>query len=291
MVYGRPAIAAALGRSVTASPTEGPSGSGTHVHISTWNVRFTRTTDEPLGHALKALLLARGSDFGPDCRVDVTVALTAGSGHGCSAALGVAILRALDAQEGVTRSDEETRTVADAWEKTFHGNPSGIDVALATSGGVVEFVRGGSLRRIQCAKPLHFVVADSGVKSSTKTMVEEVARQYARAKARIEQTFDAIAALVRNARLAMEAGDIRALGQLMDLNQGLLSSLMVSTEKLEELCRVARENGALGAKLTGSGGGGSIIALATTADHAAAIAEALSYISPHGSTETIGASE
>jgi mevalonate kinase len=122
---------------------------------------------------------------------------------------------------------------------------------------------------------LHIVVGDSGEPSSTKRMVEEVARQHARAPERIDKSFDGMAALVHNGRIAIEAGDHAALGKLMDLNQALLSSLMVSTTALEEMCAAARHAGALGAKLTGGGGGGCMIALAEDDEGAGRIVEAL----------------
>jgi mevalonate kinase len=77
----------------------------------------------------------------------------------------------------------------------------------------------------------------------------------------VTRTFGAIDSLVQNARLALEAGDHVGLGKLMDLNQVLLSGLMVSTEEIETMCSLARETGALGVKLTGSGGGGCVVAL------------------------------
>ena len=105
--------------------------------------------------------------------------------------------------------------------------------------------------------------------------MEEVARQRSRDPARFEKTLAGIEALVNNGRLAAEAGDVRALGQLFDLNQLLLASWMVSTPALEDMCAAARAAGALGAKLTGGGGGGCMIALAKNDEAAAPIAEAL----------------
>ena len=92
-------------------------------------------------------------------------------------------------------------------------------------------------------------------------MVDLVAKIKARSEEMVARSFDAIKSLVDNARLALEAGDHVGLGKLMDLNQVLLSGLMVSTEEIETMCRLARETGALGAKLTGSGGGGCVVAL------------------------------
>jgi mevalonate kinase len=93
-------------------------------------------------------------------------------------------------------------------------------------------------------------------------MVEGVARLRERRPEAVERAVEAIGVIARNGALALQAGDARGLGELMDLNQNLLATLMVSTERLEDLCASARASGALGAKLTGAGGGGCVIALA-----------------------------
>jgi len=109
-------------------------------------------------------------------------------------------------------------------------------------------------------------------------MVDAVARQHERDSDRLEKTFDAIAAVVNNGRTAVQDGNLTYLGQLMDMNALLLNSLMVSTGRLEEMCGAAREAGAFGAKLTGAGGGGCMIALVDE-ERAEAVAAALAPLS------------
>jgi len=92
-------------------------------------------------------------------------------------------------------------------------------------------------------------------------MVAEVARLKARRPEVFAKSMEGIRSLVKNARLALEAGDVPGLGRLMDLNQMLLSGLMVSTAEIEQACRIARDAGAFGAKLTGAGGGGAVVAV------------------------------
>jgi len=106
-------------------------------------------------------------------------------------------------------------------------------------------------------------------------MVASVARQLEGAPERVNKAFEAIEVLVRNAKLAIEAGDHIALGQLLDLNHTILSSLMLCTSKLEEMCQSARAAGALGAKMTGAGGGGCMFALAPKQDQALRLCEVL----------------
>ena len=212
--------------------------------------------------------------------VEVDVDLPGGAGLGCSAAIGVAVTGALDALFSIERTDEERGDYSLRWERVFHGNPSGVDNAMAAVGGVALFRRGQPLQTVRAKKPLPLVIAHSGESSSTKEIVAMVARQREAETQRVDEAFEAIAALVNNAKLAVEAGDLKALGQLFDLNQMLLAGLMLSTEKIEELCRVAREEGALGAKLTGAGAGGCMIALAKDEADAERIREALAKRSP-----------
>jgi len=109
--------------------------------------------------------------------------------------------------------------------------------------------------------PLVLAVGHSGLPSTTRAMVEHVAKLRERKPELVDRSFEGIRSLVANARLALEADDHVGLGRLMDLNQMILSGLMLSTEEIESMCRLAREAGALGAKLTGSGGGGCVVAL------------------------------
>jgi len=93
-------------------------------------------------------------------------------------------------------------------------------------------------------------------------MVEGLAKLRDRKPEMVQKSFDGIESLVKNAALCIEAGDLPGLGKLLDLNQMILSGLFLSTEQIESACAWARAAGALGAKLTGSGGGGCVIALA-----------------------------
>jgi len=212
---------------------------------------------EPLARAFGALL-----DVEPKlaARVEVRGELPPGVGLGFSAAAGVAIARAV---EGLAGDVDENRVAerATAWEKVFHGNPSGVDVAAAQHGGCIRFSRAEGISKVALAQPLNLVVGLSGEPSSTKGMVEGVARLKDDNPQLVEANIGAIRALVENAISAAEDGQHPALGELMNLNQMLLAGLMVSSEILESMCATAREAGALGAKLTGAGGGGAVVAL------------------------------
>lgn len=273
VVYGVPAIAVGIERGARARAIF--EGEKSELRLSVQDGDAVRAIagegDDPLTRAFAALLLSCGTKR--PVRVDAHADLPAGAGLGCSAALGVAIARAV---VGVC-TDDEARAHAMAWERVFHGNPSGVDAAVAALGGAIVFERNGDQSNIE---PLEFgtqlvlAIGHSGASSSTKTMVESVARQRERSPDLVRKTFEGITAISRNARLAIEAGDVVALGKLLDMNQMLLAGLLLSTQEIETLCMCAREAGALGSKLTGAGGGGCVVALAESHASAEAIVAA-----------------
>jgi len=165
--------------------------------------------------------------------------------------------------------------MAHEWEEVFHGSPSGIDNMAAALGGVLRYRKGAPPKPLALAQPLQVVVAHSGETSKTKEMVSLVACQLASDPARVRDKFDNVTDLVDEAELALSTGDMRALGRLLNWNHRILSSLLLCTPKIEELCRLARAQGALGAKVTGAGGGGCIVALAEDKEHAHRIRDVL----------------
>jgi len=272
VVHGSPAIAMGIQRGISATARLADEDLLT---VSPWDsrVRPRDNGEQPLERAF-AIALATYPDR-PRLQIDVQVDLPSGAGLGCSAALGVAVFDAIDQALRVNRSREELGRIALRWEEVFHGNPSGIDNMAAALGGVLHYRKGAPLKRLQVARPFAVVVADSGERSETKEMVSLVACQLASSPARVREKFDDVSELVREAELAFSRGDMAALGRLLDLNHDILSSLLLSTPKVEELCRLARAQGALGAKVTGAGGGGCIVALAEDDKHAHRIREAL----------------
>jgi mevalonate kinase len=278
VVYGRPALAVAIPRGCRASAEVAPLDA---LAVEPWGVtvQATRAESEPEREMLRLGLLAITQRYPaprPQLLVRANMEIPGGAGLGGSAALSVAVVRAFDAALSLTHTPDEIIEASLAWERVFHGNPSGIDSAMATRGGLMLYRRGQPLLPVHLGRDLIFVVGGSGEHGSTKAMVESVARQHAHDAAKSEQIFDAIAALVESARGALEVGDHTRLGQLMDCNQELLDTLLLSTAKLEAMCQLARQAGALGAKLTGGGGGGSMIALAGDRRQADAITQALS---------------
>jgi len=281
VVYGRPALAGALSPGATAQFVAGDGPLS--LTVSPWEAHFVAGDDSDLGRGLGALGNHLGVTTGA---LTATLHLPGGGGLGSSAALGVACIRALT---GGRLSMEATLDAAAVWERVFHGNPSGVDHTLATRGGVGAYTRAEGLRPVRTRDPLRVVLADSGERARTKDMVDMVARHRARQPDGTERTLDAIAALVRNAALALPDGDLKTLGDMMNLNQMLLSGLLLSTERLESLCAAARTAGALGAKLTGAGGGGCVVALVADPESEASVLGAWTALGAPAWAVTVGA--
>lgn len=262
VVYGAPALAAGIDRGARARATRSPGAS--ELWLGGGGERGAAPAEGDVARAFAALLeaLSASTRAGP-ARVEAESDLPPGGGLGSSAALGVAIARAVAALERgpAGPSGPAVLAAAAAWERVFHGNPSGIDTTAAARGGCFRFTRAHGATPIAPRDDLWLCVGATGVPSSTRSMVDLVAKLFERKPALADSSIAGIAALVENAALAIEAGDAVGLGRLMDLNQMLLAGMFVSTEAIETLCRLAREAGALGAKLTGAGGGGSVIAL------------------------------
>jgi len=253
VVYGMPAIAAgiSLGAFARATPSD-----VNGIRIAERRARAEDGSD--LSAALEATCRALGA--GPR-QVEVEVTLPLGSGLGGSAAIGVAVARALLATLGEAETPLRVLAGANAWEQVFHGNPSGIDAAAAYAGGCIFFSKATGPEPLFVAVPLRVAICLAGPPASTKQMVELVKHLGERRPDLLGKSLAGIESLVKNARLCIEAGHVSDLGQLMNYNQMLLSGLFLSTPEIERACAIAREAGALGAKLTGAGGGGAVIAL------------------------------
>jgi mevalonate kinase len=272
VVHGGAAIAAGLRRGVT---TVARPADRDVLHIAPWGraLRPYGDGNDSLARAFDTILTLYGDR--PSLCVNVVVELPPGAGLGCSAAIGVSVIDAIDKALGIERSRDELGELALQWERFFHGTPSGIDNAAAAIGGVIRFERGSGASKLSPRAPLHLVVAHSGQRSHTKDMLARITRQLEQQPGRTRQRLDEVGALVVKAEIAIEQGDTLALGRDLDRNHDVLRALGLSTPRIEELRKAARSAGALGAKVTGAGGGGCVIALAEDADHAVFVANAL----------------
>jgi mevalonate kinase len=260
VVYGYPALAAALDRGVHIDPVPTPAGGTLRVDIPSWHLKLTADDDHPLALALAAI--ADALNVGrPAVSLVGDAQIPPGAGLGASAAFGVAIARALIAyrDKGAPAKAAEVLAAANASEQLVHGRASGVDVALAAAGGIGVFRKAGGLRPIQIPA-LRVIVGPSGAPRSTAAMVDRVAQ--ATAASADDTRLHELGDLTDTGTRALLGGDLAAVGTAMDRAHALLGELGVSTPLLDGLCEAARRVGAYGAKLTGAGGGGAVIALA-----------------------------
>lgn len=263
VVYGSAALACGIDRGLTARCSPARSG-GTTLRLL--EECRSPNDDDLLASAFAALLAAGSGRPASPVELIVSGSLPPGMNLGFSAAAAVALATVIESL-GASADEQAVRARADAWERVFHGNPSGIDVAAAMHGGVVRFRRGEPVRSMRSLRPLLFCVGLSGTKPGpTKAMVEQVASLRSTRPSAFSAGLERIAAIVADAENALDAGDLDELGRLMNRNHDVLSDWSLSTARLDALCHAARGAGALGAKLTGAGGGGAMVALAGAAD-------------------------
>jgi mevalonate kinase len=267
VVYGTPAIAVGVGIAATASARVAAQPA-----LTIGDRRYELGKGEPEAgappeaRAFSALLeaLTRGEGEVAEVEAEVQLHQPAGVGLGASAAIGVALARAVSDALGrpsETLAPSEILVAAQAWENVFHGKASGIDAATAYHGGCLWFRPSVPAEPLRAAQPLRLAVAVAGPAASTRQMVESVAAFRAANARRADFLIHSIHALVQEARVALLLGRARELGALLDRNHDLLGELGVSTPALDAACQAARDAGALGAKLTGGGGGGCVLAL------------------------------
>ncbi|WIE64290.1 MULTISPECIES: mevalonate kinase [unclassified Curtobacterium] len=195
-------------------------------------------------------------------------------GMGSSAAVAAAVTAAVADALGETLDVEAHHELIQTCERVAHGRPSGLDARGVVASAPVWF-EGGHIGPVALGARFTFVVADTGVPGHTREAVAAVRALHDADPARIGAVVDRIGDLARRARGTLEDGDAQALGVTMDAAHGLLAALDVSSDDLDRLVDAARAADALGAKLTGGGRGGCVLALATDDDHADRIAAAL----------------
>ncbi|HEY9513124.1 MAG TPA: hydroxymethylglutaryl-CoA reductase, degradative, partial [Rhodanobacter sp.] len=263
VVYGRHAIAGPVPLAIRARVED--ARAGITLMIPRWGIeqRVQQDVASPgsFQQSLVMILDKLGISDRP-LQIEAYPCVPRAMGLGGSAALAVAVIRALDSHCKLNMSDEAICELAFACEKIAHGTPSGIDNTVATYGRPLLYQRGTPplVHTLTLREPLPLVIGMSGTESLTARMVARVHQAWERNHALYERIFDEIDTLTLHALAALEAHDVAQLGELMNICQGQLNALQVSSSQIEELVQLARDNGAVGAKLTGGGGGGSVIA-------------------------------
>lgn len=262
VVYGYPALAAALDRGVTMDAVPTTKG-GMRLNIPAWNATVKADDDSQLARCLCAI--ADALSLGrPELSLVGDAQIPHGAGLGSSAALAVAVARAMLAWQKKPADAATLAHAANASEVIVHGKPSGVDVALAITGGLGVFRRASglsSLKRADGTVPsVRVLVGPSGQPRSTGTMVQKVAAATGERPA--DKRLAELGGLCDTGTAALLGNDLASLGAAMNRAHEVLTDLGVSTPVLDDLCLHARALGAHGAKLTGAGGGGAVIAVA-----------------------------
>ncbi len=264
VVYGRHAIAAPVPMAIKAMVED--CDRGLHLLIPRWGVEYElasnpherRSFERPAGVVLDKLGLS-----GRGMRIEVFPEVPRSMGLGGSAAMAVAIVRALDKHFRLGLSDEEVNALAFESEKVAHGSPSGLDNTLACYAKPLVYRPGDPplVEPLNIVQPIPAVIGMTGYEGLTARTVGRVRDAWKQDPKLYERIFDQIDALTLRGVQAIRDNDLKQLGELMNICHGMLNALQVSTPELEQLVDISRESGALGAKLTGGGGGGSIIAI------------------------------
>jgi mevalonate kinase len=270
VVYGRPAIAVpVIGLRARAVVSAEPRAASGQVRIEAPDIGLKANLDrlpitQPLAATLRAVLAALGLSRSPACLARVTSTIPVASGLGSGAAITIALIRAYSAFLGHPLPDDRVSAIAFEIEKLHHGTPSGIDNTVITFARPVYFQRkpaGPIMETFHVAQPFLILIGDTGVRSPTAVSVGEVRKAWQAEPERYERLFDEIGSVAQAARSLIEAGRLAEMGALMDENQACLRQVGVSSPELEGLIAAAKSAGALGAKLSGGGRGGNMIAL------------------------------
>lgn len=283
VVYGQPAIALPL-PSVQTNVTMRATTSGQLI-----SSRYFDGPIDELGQNLAGVaklihtLLDRFNGQKTPFSMRIESDLPAERGMGSSAAVAVAITRAMTAFFDRTMTRDQLLATAAIAEKITHGNPSGIDAATVSSAVPIWFVPHQAITQIPFALNGTLVIADSGIKGQTGKAVAAVAQRKTLFPQETNQQITTLGQLAQKARVALAKPDLPELGRIMSAAQDQLSGLGVSSPELNQLTAVATANGALGAKLTGGGMGGCLIALCADLPTAKHVQQALTTA---GATQT-----
>jgi mevalonate kinase len=280
VVYNRPAIAVPVFQvSARAIVRAAPNATSGTVRIQAPNTGLDNQLsalpkEHPLASAILGVLDMLDITHPPACTVRVTSSIPVAAGLGSGAAVSVATIRAFSAFLGRPLPDAKVSALAYEVEKIHHGTPSGIDNTVIVYRKPVYFLRGQPIETFQVSRAFTIVIGDTGISSPTGIAVADLRRLWEADPARYDSLFDRAGEIARAARQGIEAGKLETLGAMMDENQTLLRQMGVSSPELEALIKAARAAGASGAKLSGGGRGGNMIAL-VTAEGAPAVAHAL----------------
>ena len=229
---------------------------------------------ESLKHAIRFSLYRIGAPTDPAIHIKISSTIPAERGMGSSSAVAVAVARALFAHYEKILTDKELWEIVQSSEKIAHGNPSGIDAATTSGKSPVFFIKNQPMEPLELKLSAYLVVADTGVTGNTLEAISDVADLLEK-KPEAMKFVEELGSLAKQAKEDLATDQAELLGSKMNQAHVLLQELGVSDPSLDQLVRISQESGALGAKLTGGGRGGCMIALAKNAEDAQKIAQTL----------------
>ena len=280
VVYGLPGIASAIGDYTIAEVEEGEEGL-TLLDNRPAVEGYKATKQGEISRGMELILNFMKIDVNKTpLKITLSGNLECASGIGASAALASSIARALSQHFELGLNDDQINEIAYEGEKGSAGTPSGIDNTCSTYGGMLIFEKnlGGGPNKIQLieiSKPLEIIMANTGITQETKEVVADVKKEKEKDSAKFEKIFSSYKRIFDEALVALKKGDNIRVGKLMDENQELLRQITVSCPEVEKIISIAKKNGALGAKLTGTGRGGLVICLSPDSKKTEKIAKAI----------------
>lgn len=281
VVYGLPAIASAISDYTEAKVVKGKKGIElVDNRPATEGYKVTKKGE--MERSLKLIIDFMKID--PEktpLKITLSGNLMCASGIGASAAMASSIARALSEHFKFGLNDNQINEVAYEGEKGSAGTPSGIDNTASTYGGLLVFKKnfeGGAnkIERLSIKKPIEIVLINSGITQETKEVVADVRKFKEQDEKRFAGIVKDYKVVFNKGLAALKEGNFENLGKAMDENQKLLREITVSCPKVEEIIEIAKENGAISAKLTGTGRGGLVIALTPGKKLQGKVARALS---------------
>ncbi len=265
VVYGRPALAVPVTQVHADVEVHNSQQAGIWIDSPAIGLHarqlISLSPDQPLRMAIEGVFRLFNITHFPSLQVNIQSSIPVASGLGSGAAVSVAIIRAVAAHLGLALKDEQVNGLCYEIEKIHHGTPSGIDNTVITYARPVFFIKNKTLETFHVQTPFTLIIADTGKTAPTRESVGDVRKLWQADPVFWERIFDQVKDVVIQARQAIEGGTWQALGPFMDANHSLLQQMTVSSDELDNLVCQARKAGALGAKLSGGGRGGNMIAL------------------------------
>lgn len=277
VVYKRPALAVPVNQVHVEVEVSDSTQPGIWIYAPIIDLQAELSTLPP-DHAIASVILKLFQHLGisphPNLSLTINSTIPVAAGLGSGAAVSVALVRALSLAFSRPLTNAQINQLVFEIEKLHHGTPSGIDNTVITYNMPVYYIKDKPIETFKCGKPFTIVIGDTGVPAPTKESVGDLRRLWLRDPNRFETIFDEVAQISSMARHLIETGRPELLGELMDHNHEFLQQMTVSSPELDVLVAAARKAGALGAKLSGGGRGGNMIALADPAS-AESVAAAL----------------